>query len=69
MSITQLTCFAVDWRLVKPKMHVQGDDDPSPDTADYASDVRCEHGNLTMNTSQRVRIGAQVRMAKVSERC
>ncbi|KAF4603807.1 hypothetical protein EYR38_004223 [Pleurotus pulmonarius] len=48
-----------DWRLVKPKMHVQGEVDPSPDTPDYASDVRCEHGNLTMNTSQRVRIGAQ----------
>ncbi|KDQ34247.1 hypothetical protein PLEOSDRAFT_152885 [Pleurotus ostreatus PC15] len=48
-----------DWRLAKPKMHVQGEDDPSPDAPDYASDVRCEHGNLSMNTSQRVRIGAQ----------
>ncbi|TFK92421.1 cysteine proteinase [Polyporus arcularius HHB13444] len=48
-----------DWRLSKPKMHVEGAPDPPPDAEDYLRDVVCEHGQLATNTACRRRISAE----------
>ncbi|KAI0721718.1 cysteine proteinase [Cerioporus squamosus] len=48
-----------DWRLAKPKMHVEGAPDPPPDAEDYLRDVVCEHGQLATNTACRRRISAE----------
>lgn len=50
---------ALDWRLAKPKMHVEGAPDPPPDAEDYLRDVVCEHGGLTTNVTSRRRISAE----------
>jgi hypothetical protein len=50
-----------DWRLMKPKMHLTSEGDPSPDAPDFDSHVRCEHGGLSMNSTNRRRISFQVR--------
>ncbi|KAJ7047010.1 hypothetical protein C8F04DRAFT_1062446 [Mycena alexandri] len=47
-----------DWKLVKPKMHTVDGDLP-PNSAEYESDVRCEHQGLCLNTSNRCRISIQ----------
>ncbi|KAJ7510074.1 cysteine proteinase [Mycena galericulata] len=48
-----------DWKLVNPKMHIPGQDDPPPDSSEYQSHVRCEHGGLCLNPSNRMRISIQ----------
>ncbi|KAG5647280.1 hypothetical protein DXG03_000816 [Asterophora parasitica] len=40
-------------------MHVESEFDPAPDSEDFASDVLCEHGNLSINTLSRRRISAE----------
>lgn len=51
----------IDWRLDKPKMHVVDQEDPAPDSDDFAADVLCEHGSLSLSTTSRRRISAEVR--------
>ncbi|KAG6918120.1 hypothetical protein DXG01_016308 [Tephrocybe rancida] len=48
-----------DWRLTKPKMHTVSEGDPAPDSADFASDVLCEHGALSLNATSRRKISAE----------
>ncbi|GLB34824.1 putative cysteine proteinase [Lyophyllum shimeji] len=48
-----------DWRLTKPKMHVVSEGDPAPDSGGFASDVLCEHGGLSLNTTSRRRISVE----------
>ncbi|CDO68332.1 hypothetical protein BN946_scf184799.g59 [Trametes cinnabarina] len=48
-----------DWRLAKPKMHVEGKPDPPPDAEDYLRDVVCEHGGLATNIAARRTISAE----------
>ncbi|KAF8077825.1 hypothetical protein FPV67DRAFT_1557276 [Lyophyllum atratum] len=48
-----------DWRLTKPKMHVVSEDDPAPDSDGFASDVLCEHGGLSLNTTSRRKISVE----------
>ncbi|KAI8998686.1 cysteine proteinase [Trametes punicea] len=48
-----------DWRLAKPKMHVEGEPDPPPDADEYIRDVICEHGDLATNIATRRRISAE----------
>ncbi|KAL7283349.1 hypothetical protein ACG7TL_002778 [Trametes sanguinea] len=48
-----------DWRLAKPKMHVEGQPDSPPDAEDYLRDVVCEHGGLATNAAARRRISAE----------
>ncbi|KAI0780996.1 cysteine proteinase, partial [Trametes elegans] len=48
-----------DWRLAKPKMHVEAEPDPPPDAEEYLRDVVCEHGNLATNVAARRRISAE----------
>ncbi|TBU50715.1 cysteine proteinase [Dichomitus squalens] len=48
-----------DWRLARPKMHVEGATDPSPDAEEYLRDVVCEHGGLATNQAARRRISAE----------
>ncbi|KAI0831247.1 cysteine proteinase [Trametes gibbosa] len=48
-----------DWRLAKPKMHIEGALDPSPDSEEYLNDVVCEHGNLATNVALRRRISVE----------
>ncbi|KAG5724013.1 Ubiquitin carboxyl-terminal hydrolase 48 [Termitomyces sp. T112] len=48
-----------DWRLTKPKMHVVSHGDPAPDSGDFAADVLCEHGGLSLNTTSRRRISVE----------
>ncbi|KAI9064377.1 cysteine proteinase [Trametes sanguinea] len=48
-----------DWRLAKPRMHVEGEPDPPPDAEDYLRDVVCEHGGLATNIAARRRISAE----------
>ncbi|KAF9526995.1 cysteine proteinase [Crepidotus variabilis] len=45
-----------DWRLVKPRMHVFGQDDPAPDSSEFHNHVYCEHGELTLNITNRRKI-------------
>ncbi|KAG7092641.1 hypothetical protein E1B28_008981 [Marasmius oreades] len=47
-----------DWALLKPKMHAPTEDDPPPDGPGYEH-VLCEHGNLSLNASDRRRISVQ----------
>lgn len=49
----------LDWQLVKPKMHVLYKNDPPPDSEGF--DVKCEHGNLGLNTNSRRRISCEVK--------
>jgi ubiquitin carboxyl-terminal hydrolase 48 len=49
-----------DWRLAKPKMHVASQDDPAPDSAEFETDIRCEHGGLSLNSANRARISTEV---------
>ncbi|KAI0646997.1 cysteine proteinase [Trametes meyenii] len=48
-----------DWRLAKPKMHVDGQPDPPPDAEEYLRDVVCEHEALAMNVAARRRISPE----------
>ncbi|KAI0362032.1 cysteine proteinase [Trametes cingulata] len=48
-----------DWRLAKPKMHVEGEPDPPPDAEEYLRDVVCEHGSLATNVATRRRISEE----------
>ncbi|CUA74929.1 ubiquitin carboxyl-terminal hydrolase 48 [Rhizoctonia solani] len=45
-----------DWKLKKPKMHVNGCRDPIPDASRFRSDVYCEHDRLTPSQKFRERI-------------
>ncbi|KAJ7087835.1 hypothetical protein C8R44DRAFT_28584 [Mycena epipterygia] len=47
-----------DWRLNKPKMHT-AEGDPPPDSDEYQSHVRCEHGGLSLNPTNRSRISIE----------
>ncbi|KAF8643800.1 hypothetical protein AX16_008818 [Volvariella volvacea WC 439] len=42
-----------DWKLARPKMHIISEGDPPPDSQLYGSHVRCEHGYLAPNPTQR----------------
>ncbi|KAJ7709699.1 hypothetical protein B0H17DRAFT_999051 [Mycena rosella] len=48
-----------DWKLAKPKMHTFAEGDPPPDSEEYQSHVRCEHGGLCLNATNRMRISVQ----------
>ncbi|KAJ4487816.1 cysteine proteinase [Lentinula aciculospora] len=48
-----------DWVLQKPKMHVPSEDDPPPDSPEFARDVRCEHGGLSLKLTARRRISIE----------
>ncbi|OBZ75519.1 Ubiquitin carboxyl-terminal hydrolase 48 [Grifola frondosa] len=48
-----------DWRLAKPKMHIDTQPDPPPDAPDYEPDVICEHGDLATNSASRRRISVE----------
>ncbi|KAI0748066.1 cysteine proteinase [Daedaleopsis nitida] len=48
-----------DWRLAKPKMHVEGAHDPPPDSEEFVRDVVCEHGGLATNVTVRRRISVE----------
>ncbi|KAJ7940429.1 hypothetical protein B0H13DRAFT_2648065 [Mycena leptocephala] len=48
-----------DWKLVKPKMHTFAKGDLPPDSEEYQSHVRCEHGGLCLNPTNRCRISSQ----------
>ncbi|KAJ6525652.1 hypothetical protein B0H19DRAFT_585928 [Mycena capillaripes] len=48
-----------DWKLVKPKMHIFAQGDPPPDSEDYQSHVSCEHGGLTLSSTNRCRISTE----------
>ncbi|KAG6860930.1 hypothetical protein C0995_005885 [Termitomyces sp. Mi166 len=50
------------WRLTKPKMHVVSEGDPAPDSDDFAADVLCEHGGLSLNTTSRRRISTEAKL-------
>ncbi len=50
----------VDWRQLKPKMHVPSQSDPAPDSQFFRDDVMCEHGGLALNISARTRISHKV---------
>jgi ubiquitin carboxyl-terminal hydrolase 48 len=52
----------IDWKLVKPKMHTFAKGDLPPDSEEYQSHVRCEHGGLCLNPTNRCRISSQVNM-------
>lgn len=52
--------FLKDWKLMKPKMHEPGKDDPAPDSEEFHSHVFCEHGGLSLNTTNRRKISAAV---------
>ena len=51
----------VDWRQLKPKMHVPSQSDPAPDSQVFRDHVICEHGGLALNISARTRISQEVR--------
>ncbi|KAG5354039.1 hypothetical protein C0989_009736 [Termitomyces sp. Mn162] len=40
-------------------MHVVSHGDPAPDSGDFAADVLCEHGGLSLNTTSRRRISVE----------
>ncbi|KXN92215.1 Ubiquitin carboxyl-terminal hydrolase 48 [Leucoagaricus sp. SymC.cos] len=42
-----------DWRLLKPKMHKSQQEDPTPDSLGFRSDVWCEHGSLALSSLNR----------------
>lgn len=48
-----------DWRLLKPKMHIVSEGDPAPDNPAFYHDVRCEHQNLSLDTTTRRRISTE----------
>ena len=48
-----------DWRLARPKMHVEGASDPPPDAEEYLRDVVCEHDGLATNLATRRQISAE----------
>ncbi|KAH7340859.1 hypothetical protein B0J17DRAFT_653080 [Rhizoctonia solani] len=45
-----------DWKLKRPKMHVNGCRDPIPDCSRFRSDVYCEHDRLTPSQKFREKI-------------
>ncbi|CAE6490373.1 unnamed protein product [Rhizoctonia solani] len=45
-----------DWKLKRPKMHVNGCRDPIPDASRFRSDVYCEHDRLTPSQKFREKI-------------
>lgn len=50
-----------------PRMHVPSQDDPPPDSCDFDKHVRCEHGGLTLNTTNRCKISEEaVKLLQVS---
>jgi hypothetical protein len=52
-----------DWKLLKPKMHRLGLQDPSPDDKPYRDHVYCDHDGLVHSTHSRVSILAEVSLA------
>ena len=52
---------SLDWRQVKPKMHVRANGDPSPESAEYLHHVKCEHDGLALNVQNRRKISSRVR--------
>lgn len=59
-SVRVVLMHSLDWRLAKPKMHVIGCEDPSPNDPDYGESVVCEHGGLLPNLAVRRRISPEV---------
>ncbi len=51
-----LTSDHADWLLQKPRMHKPSEDDPAPDSLEYAAYVTCEHGGLSLCRGDRRRI-------------
>lgn len=49
----------IDWKLVKPKMHTFAKGDLPPDSEEYQSHVRCEHGGLCLSPANRCRVSAE----------
>ncbi|CAG7854462.1 Ubiquitin carboxyl-terminal hydrolase 48; AltName: Full=Deubiquitinating enzyme 48; AltName: Full=Ubiquitin thioesterase 48; AltName: Full=Ubiquitin-specific-processing protease 48 [Serendipita indica DSM 11827] len=45
-----------DWRLKRPKMHIPGQSDPSPDSDPYRSEVMCDHDGLIPRSQLRTLI-------------
>ena len=41
-------------------MHVASQEDPGPDSAEFHNHVYCEHGNLTLNSTNRRKMSAEV---------
>ena len=64
-----LIILAVDWRLLKPKMHITSEEDPAPDSSQFYSHVHCEHGSLSLNTTLRRKISREVSIQGLSESC
>ena len=50
----------IDWRLLKPKMHFTSQEDPGPDSVEFHNHVYCDHGGLTLNTTNRRKMSVQV---------
>jgi hypothetical protein len=65
LRLSERTCsnfsnLDVDWRQLKPKMHVPSQSDPAPDSQFFRDHVMCEHGGLALNISARTRISHKV---------
>ncbi|KDR73501.1 hypothetical protein GALMADRAFT_72029 [Galerina marginata CBS 339.88] len=48
-----------DWKLIKPRMHVDTQVDPAPDSSEFYNHVYCEHGGLSLNTTNRRKISLE----------
>ncbi|KAH8826973.1 cysteine proteinase [Flagelloscypha sp. PMI_526] len=48
-----------DWQAKKPKMHIFGEDDPSPNSEAYRNHVYCQHDMLTPNALHRRKVTAE----------
>ncbi|KAJ7444900.1 hypothetical protein FB451DRAFT_1343700 [Mycena latifolia] len=55
----ELGSYWISKPWVKPKMHIFAEGDPPPDSDDYQSHVRCEHGGLCLSLTNRSRISVQ----------
>jgi len=44
-------------------MHVASHEDPGPDSVEFHNDVYCEHGYLTLNSTNRRKMSVQVSMS------
>lgn len=52
----------VDWRKLRPKMHLDGTGrDPAPDAEPFLRDIECEHGGLQPDPKKRHFITPAVR--------
>jgi hypothetical protein len=59
-AVTSIHIKCLDWRLVKPKMHVVSQGDLPPDATEFDHHVRCEHGGLSLSSTTRRRISEKV---------